>query len=351
MLRVSTRCRRQPNLEKNLMTSHDHSHYDRLLQLSCGYWKSHILFTAVEFGIFTQISKGKHTAKEIAESIRTDERATEMLLNALVSLELLDKREDRYYNTQISNLYLIRGVPQYQGDMIHHLHNIMDNWTMLSETITTGKSVSLENLPEDADPHDLRDFITAMHNIASVKAEELSGKINLEHAKTLLDIAGGPGTYAIALAKANPLLRAVVFDLEDVTKLTGEFITAAGMKNRITTQAGNCLEDSFGENYYDVVLVSNLLHIYNPANNTKILKKCHDALKDNGRIIIHEFVLDETKTKPQFATLFSLNMLIGTVEGASYSESEYKSWLEETGFRDIKKVDLKFNSSLIMGTK
>lgn len=327
------------------------SHFDYLLQMSCGYWKSLVLFTAVEFDVFTRIGNGEVTAKEISQSIHTDVRATEMLLNALVSLELLTKRENRYANSHISDVYLVKGSPYYQGDFIHHFHNMMDTWAMLRETIETGKAVSLKDLPEEVDPHDLRDFITAMHNIALVKAEDMCNKVNLKEAKSLLDLAGGPGTYAITLARANPGLRAVVFDLEHVIKLTKEFIKASKMEDRVTIQPGNCLEDSFGKNTYDAILVSNLLHIYNPENNRKILKKCRDALKDDGQIIVHEFVLDDTKTRPQFAALFSLNMLIGTQEGASYNEQEYRTWLESTGFKQVKRVDLESNSTLIIGKK
>lgn len=333
------------------MTTTNHSRVDYLLQLSCGYWKSHVLFTAVEFDIFTLINKHKLTAREISHSIHTNERATEMLLNSLVSLELLTKQENYYINTRLSNLHLIKGNPYYLGDFIHHFHNMTDNWSMLRETIETGKPVSLKDLPEEVDPHDLRDFITAMHNIASVKTEDLCSKIDLTGSKALLDIAGGPGTYAIAFAKANPHLRAVVFDLGHVIKLTRQFIKAAHVEDRVTTQAGNCLEDTFGKNEYDAILVSNLLHIYNPANNTMILRKCWDALKDGGQAIIHEFVLDETRTHPQFAALFSLNMLIGTQEGASYSGAEYREWLVDSGFKDVKRIDLESNSTLIIGKK
>ena len=333
------------------MTNINRPYVDSIFQLSFGYWKSCVLFTATEFDIFTLISKGTVTAKDISQSIHTNERATEMLLNALVSLELLTKQANCYQNAPISNLHLIKGKPHYLGDFIHHAQNILENWTMLRETIETGKAVSLKDLPEEVDPHDLRDFITAMNNIASVKADELCSKIDLKGARRLLDLAGGPGTYAIAFAKANPQINAVVFDLGHTIKLTQEFIKAAGMEERVIAQAGNCLEDTFGKNVYDAILVSNLLHIYNPTNNTKILKKCRDALKDDGQVIIHEFVLDETKTRPQFAALFSLNMLIGTQEGASYSESEYRAWLEDAGFKHIRKIDLESNSSLIIGKK
>lgn len=329
----------------------NHSNVDYIFQLGYGYWKSEVLFAGVEFDIFTLLSKGKLTSKDISKSIKANKRATEMLLDALVSLALLCKQSNYYKNSEISNMYLVKGSPYYLGDSIHHFHNITENWSMLRETVETGKPVSIKELPEDVDPHDLRDFITAMHNIASVRTEELCKRVNLKKSETLLDVAGGPGTYAIALAKANPYLQATVLDLEQVTKLTQEFIKSAGLKDRVFTQAGNCLEDSLGKDKYDAILVSNLLHIYNPKNNIKILKKCWHALKKGGQIIIHEFVLDKTRTKPQFAALFSLNMLIGTQEGASYTEPEYKSWLKNTGFKGIKKIDLKINSSLIIGRK
>ena len=324
---------------------------DYLFQLSYGYWKSQILFTAVEFGLFTLVNNGLCTARDVAQMLHADERAAETFLNGLASLDLLVKQGNSYHNSPLSDKYLVKGKPLYMGDSVHHFHNIMENWTMLRETIETGKAVSLRDLPEDVDPHDLRDFITAMHNIASAKADDMCRKVALKGAKALLDVAGGPGTYAIALAKANPELRAVVFDLSHVVTLTREFITAAGMEERVTVQAGNCLEEGFGENAYDAVLVSNVLHIYNPANNVKILKKCWNALKPGGQVIIHEFVLDDAKTRPQFAALFSLNMLIGTQEGASYSESEYRNWLAEVGFKDIRRVDMESYSALILGRK
>src|SRR3989304_4044485 len=138
------------------MTNINHPYVDSIFQLSFGYWKSCILFTATEFDIFTLISKGTVTAKDISQSIHADERATEMLLNALVSLKLLTKQKNHYKNSPVSNLHLIKGKPLYLGDAVHHAHNIMDNWTMIRETIETGNAVSLKDLPEEVDPHDAR---------------------------------------------------------------------------------------------------------------------------------------------------------------------------------------------------
>ena len=82
---------------------------DYLFQLTYGYWKSHVLITATEFCIFTLIGDRRLSAGEIAKSIHANERATEMLLNALVSLELLTVQEKHYGNTPTSNLHLDQG--------------------------------------------------------------------------------------------------------------------------------------------------------------------------------------------------------------------------------------------------
>ncbi|MBM4056067.1 MAG: methyltransferase domain-containing protein [Planctomycetes bacterium] len=333
------------------MNPTNYQQFEYVLQLSSAYWKSQVLFTAIELDIFTILDNKSLTAEELAHSIDANVQATEKILNALVSLDLLVKQGKYYQNAQISHHYLIKGKPLYQGDAIHHFHNIAENWTMLLQTVKTGEAVVLKDLPEDVDPHDLKDFITAMHNIASVKAQDICTALHLENPRNMLDLAGGPGTYSIEFVKKYPELHAVVFDLEHVTKLTHGFIQTAGLQERIKAQIGNCLEDDFGNNCYDLILVSNLLHIYNPENNSKILKKCRNALQDEGTIIIHEFVLDETKTQPQFAALFSLNMLIGTQEGASYSGEEYRSWLETSGFKNITKIDLQSDSSLITARK
>ena len=123
------------------------------------------------------------------------------------------------------------------------------------------------------------------------------------------------------------------------------------MKGKVTTNAGDCLKDSFGKELYDIVFVSNLLHIYEPVENRKILRKCWDSLLIEGIVVIQEFVLNSARTQPLFGTLFSLNMLMGTHRGASYSYDEMKEWLKDVGFKNIKRVNLDMDSGLIIGHK
>jgi ubiquinone/menaquinone biosynthesis C-methylase UbiE len=226
-----------------------------------------------------------------------------------------------------------------------------DYWSRLSTAVKTGKPTAFDNAKEDIDEPRLREFIRAMHNIATVQAGEIYRKLQIEKYSRLLDLAGGQGTYAVRFAEKNQNLKAVVFDLPDVIKIARDHIKESGLTGQIVTQAGNCLEDNFGKELYDIVLVSNLLHIYEAAENQKILKKCWDSLMKKGIVVVQEFILNPAKTMPLFGTLFSLNMLMGTRSGSSYSAVEIKEWLKKAGFKNIKRINLGMDSGLISGCK
>ena len=320
-------------------------------EISYGYWKAQALFVASELDMFTLIGERGKSYKTITKKLGTDLRATEMLLNALVSLKLLNKTKEIYSNTAVSKRCLSKNGPAYQGDRIQHFHNMWDYWSGLGTAIKTGKPTAYYNAKKGVDKQRLREFISAMHNTATVQADQLYTKLQVKKYSRLLDLAGGQGSYSVKFAAKNRNLKAVVFDLPDVIKLTKEHIKESGMTGQITAKAGNCLEDSLGKGLYDIVLVSHLLHAYDVSENQKILKKCWDSLIKDGIVIIQEFILNPSKTMPLFGTLFSLNMLMGTQGGSSYSAVEMKGWLKKAGFKNLKRIDLGMDSGLIIGKK
>jgi SAM-dependent methyltransferase len=322
-----------------------------LFEMACGFWKSQIVFVAVESGLFTLLSGGGWTTNGIASQMKTDKRATEMLLNALVALGLLRKAGGKFFNTPLSNQYLVQGKPLYMGDTVHHMHNLWDNWSKLARSIKTGKPVAFTSAKKRPEPRRTRDFIAAMQNIGKTRAPEIAKRLDLRGCCKLLDLGGGPGAYSVEFARRNHRLNAAIFDLKDVTRLAKRYIKDAGMQERVSTIAGDCLRDDYGANLYDVAFVSNLLHIYDPKLNLEILRRCWKSLVNNGRVVIHDFVLDKTKTWPEFGAIFSLQMLLGTQGGASYSEQEYREWLRKAGFKAIKRINLTSESALLVGVK
>lgn len=326
------------------------SQFDYITDLSLGYWKSQTLMVGVEFGIFTLLYKKELTALKVSQLIKTDERATELLLNSLVGLEFLKKKKNLYINMPIANNFLVEERPLYQGNRIQLSKNLWANWTNLRKAIKNGKP-AFENAKRKAAPKRREVFISAMNDFATFKSKIVAEKIDLSGRQRLLDLGGGPGSYAIEFANANPDLNAVVFDMREVTKITKRYIKKAKMEKRVSTRVGECLSDGYGEDLYDVVFLSNLLHMYDEGVNMGVLEKCKKALKPNGLIIIHDFMLDASLTSSTFSALFSLNMLLGTHGGRNYSVKEYEVWLKKIGFTKCSKVELDEDSTLIKAVK
>lgn len=319
-----------------------------LMEQIQGYRASRIILTAVELDIFTAVGE-KATFDEVAGKINTDPRATEMFLNALVALELLDKKDIVYTNTAVSKRYLMEGSPDDSRASLMHTVTLWDRWSNLTECVRTGTAVGFKEMADRGDKWTIP-FIAAMHKNASARASQIVNAVNADNVKKVLDVGGGSGAYSIAFAKANQDLRAVIFDLPDVTKIAQAHIDEAGVTDRVTTKIGDFRTDEFDQGY-DLVFISAIAHMNSPQVNIDLFKKSYDALVSGGRVVIQDFILGPEKTSPQIGTLFALNMLVGTKAGSSYSETEYDEWLKEVGFKKIQLIRLPGPTALIFAFK
>jgi cyclopropane fatty-acyl-phospholipid synthase-like methyltransferase len=166
----------------------------------------------------------------------------------------------------------------------------------------------------------------------------------------MLDLGGGSGAYSIAFARAVPGLKSEILDLAEVVPLTQQYIRQAGLSDRITARVGDMLRDPLGENY-DLVIILGICHMFSPEENRQLFQRAYGALAPKGRLVIQDFILEPNKTAPRAAALFSLNMLVGTRAGASYSEPEYAAWMREAGFSDVRRVRLPGPSGLMIGVR
>ena len=181
-----------------------------LLKLSGSYWQTCALHTAVKLELFTAIGKEKSSAKEIAQRAGLDEKALTRLLDALTAMNLLEKEKAGYQNTPSAAKFLSADSPNYIGYMIKHHHHLMDSWARMAESIKTGKPnrgrVSFSD--EERESFLMGMFVMGMHT-----APELAKEIDLAGRESLIDIGGGPGTFAIHFCLKNPQLTARVYDL------------------------------------------------------------------------------------------------------------------------------------------
>ena len=297
-----------------------------LMQASRAFQESRVLLTALELDMFTALGNGA-TAVDVSTKLGTDPRATDMLLNALVAVGALLKRDGVFRCTEVSKAL----GPARMGLM--HMVHLWDTWSTLTECVRSGKATTTRG-PESFPEARTRAFIAAMHARAQENAEQTAQLSGIRDAKRMLDVGGGSGAYSIAFAMTCPALHAEILDLGTVVPLAEEYIREAGLQSRVRVRPGDMLTTDFGEGY-DLVLLSAVCHMWSEDNNRALIKRCAQALVPGGHLVIREFILDEERTAPPFAALFAINMLVGTEHGNTYTESEYRTWLGEAGLGAI----------------
>lgn len=304
-----------------------------ILALSGAFWKSLALHAGVKLGLFSVIGERSLTGGEISSRIGGDERGVVTLLNALTAMGLLAKNEGLFENTPSGKTFLVKDSPRYIGYMIRHHANLVESWGRLHEAALTGTPV--RSRQKEASASSLEDFILGMHNNTMGMAPAAVKAIDLEGRRRLLDLGGGPGTWAIHFALAHPGLKATVFDLPSTRPFAERTVARFNLSDRVVFCAGDFISDDL-PCCYDVAWLSHILHGEGPDSCRKIIAKAVAALDPGGLIMIHEFILDDEKTSPLFPALFSLNMLAGTPEGRSYSRTELEGMLAAAGVRDLQ---------------
>jgi predicted O-methyltransferase YrrM len=321
---------------------------ETILRLSGDYWKTCALHAGVKLDIFTVIGKDCLTAAEIAGRIKGDSRGLTMLLNALKALNLLIHKDGGYANTPAGESLLSKDSDHYLGYLIMRHHHLMASWSRLDEAVKTGKPLRTSSAHGSAERRE--SFLMGMFNIAMKVAPRVAAAIDLSDRRHLLDLGGGPGTYAVHFCLANPQLRATVYDLPETRPFAEKTIAKFGLADRIAFTAGNYLKDAI-PGAYDVVLLSHILHAEGHDESRKLVRKATSVLQPGGLIIVHEFILDNTMDSPLHPALFALNMLLGTPAGQAYSEEQIMDMLAKAKVRDVRRIPLQTpnDSGLIIG--
>jgi ubiquinone/menaquinone biosynthesis C-methylase UbiE len=321
---------------------------DEIMSMARAFMESRVLLTALELDVFTALGGGA-TAAEVAASRHTDEAATARLLNALVALGLLVKRGDAFSPTPAAARFLARGGEDDSVDALLHQSSLWKTWSGLTETVRTGQPAPRGEMAARGEDWTVA-FIAAMHKGAAQRAPQVVQAVGAAGVRWLLDVGGGSGAYSIAFAQANPSLSAEILDLPSVLPIALGHIATAGLADRVRTRAADLRRDDLGSSF-DLVLLSSICHMLDAAENRDLLRRAFAALTPGGRVVVSDFLLAEDRVSPRQATLFSINMLVGTPAGDCYTEAEYTAWLREAGFGDVVRRDLPGPASLVIGTK
>jgi len=314
---------------------------DKILDLMMGLWKAGAVKAAMELDFFTKIAEGNRSAKAVAAAAQSSERGTVSLLNALCGLGLLRRRGPEYDLSPEAEAYLSRTSPFYIEDVALGIAAPWewDAFGRLADAVKGGKATIYPYMKGE-EASCLEKMVLAIGTLASSSAEQICRLLNIGSLPRenfrVLDIACGTGIYGFTIAMREPKARITSVDRRQVIRLAQGIAEKMGVKEQIAFRPGNIFSVLFEDDAYDLILIGNVLHQYSGEQTRKLLQKAYKAAKSpGGTIVIHDFVADDERSKETACLLMSLDMLLYTDDGDVHTFSEYKSWLEEAGFKDV----------------
>ncbi len=313
-----------------------------------GYATDLLTVACTDFDLFGRLAAGPKSFRGLAKETDLADRALNVLLTAVRSMKLISATADGQYSlTAAAREHLVPGEYFAVGGYVGLVAEAPQVRAM-AERLKTNKPA--DNRKEDAgaafifrpglesamDQTDsARRLTMALAGRAKNVAPYLAEAVDLSGAKTLLDIGGGTGIYAIACLQKNPHLKAVVWDRAEVLKVAGEMAVSYGVADRLELAPGDMFTDPVPA--ADVMLLSNILHDWDGPECLRLLKRCADSLPGGGRVLVHDVYLDDDLGGPFPIAMYSAALFTLT-EGRAYSASEYRQWLMTAGLKPAEAI-------------
>src|SRR5215217_454597 len=303
-----------------------------------GWQETVILGCAKQEGILEAIAGRSSSAEEVAKELGASSRAIYALLSALAELGILVEDENKFrLLAEHRGPLLDRSHPDYAGGLVVHRFELIRNWGRMHEILRTGSPIE-----EDASaqgPEAKETFICSMRRLAKPNVRAIANQLHsrLPENPHILDVGGGPGTYAEAFTEGGA--KVTVFDLPEVVDLMKEHLDAAGI-----SAVGGDFNEGLPEGPFEAAYLGSVSHIYGPEENLALIKRVADSLAPGGLIAIRDFIRGLSKG----AALFGVNMVVNTDSGNTYSEEEYRGWLSAAGFEGIEVLSIPERDTLFI---
>jgi len=294
------------------------------------------LRAAIELEVFTKIAEGKTNAAEIGRACNASERGTRILCDYLCIMRFLSKSDDGSYSlTPDSAVFLDKHSPAYMGGITEFILSpeLTAGFKDLAAVVRKGGTVISEDGTVSHENPIWVKFARAMAPMMAMPSQLIAQLVDpaADRKLKVLDIAAGHGFFGLAFAKRNPQVEVTALDWANVLEVAKENAERAGVSDRYKTIGGSAFDADFGSGY-DIVLLTNFLHHFDPATNEQLLRKVHAALNDGGRAVTLEFVPNDDRISPPESAGFSMMMLAGTPSGDAYTFREFEQMFANAGF-------------------
>lgn len=307
---------------------------DELTALARDYQPAAVLMAAAELELFDLLGGSDFTAAQAASRLRADLRATTILLDALASLQLLDKQDGRYRAPPAAARLLSASGPGSVLAMLQHQTNCMRRWAQLAAVVKTGQPPTRPPSIR-GEQADYESFVEAMDNVSAPVAPTIIDELTLPPFKHLLDIGGASGTWTIAFLRRYPHATATIFDLPQVIPQARRRIADAGLSHRVDFVGGDFYTDALPSGA-DLAWISAIVHQNSRAQNRDLLAAVFKSLVPDGQVLIRDIVMDESRISPRGGALFAINMLVSTAQGGTFTLDELRGDLQQAGFSAVQ---------------
>ena len=305
----------------------------RLNEMAFAFRHSSTLVAAIDVGLFTAISEGAHGPAQAAEKLDIPVENAERLMIACATLDLLNKEGSEYSNAPDVERYLVKTSRTYFGDyLVYQTRADWDSWKNIANVIKPPRA-RYESMWKD--PQAARTFTVAGYNSSISAGHKLAREFSFSDHSLFLDLGGGSRCYSIAACLRHPNLRTIVFDHPYVCAVAQEFITQAGLSDRIGTHPGSFFETDYPRGA-DLISYITPLQVYERDDVQWLIGKAVDALEPGGTMLIVEYMLDDDKTGPPDSVFRHLMGLAPGREGCVNTGAEFCEFLKKAGCVDME---------------
>jgi 2-polyprenyl-3-methyl-5-hydroxy-6-metoxy-1,4-benzoquinol methylase len=301
------------------------------------FQRTQALKAAVELDLFTIIASGATRVPDIAARTKAAERGIRILCDFLTISGFLTKSENSYAVAPVVAPFLDSRSPMYFGAMAKFLAHptITRSFENLADKVRKGGATLGDSTVDPENPVWV-EFARNMTGFMAVVSQALASIVAKPgEPQKVLDISAGHGMFGIAIARANPQAQIYGLDWKNVLAVARENANKAGVGDRFHEIPGSAFDVTLGQDY-DLILLPNFLHHFDPPTCVTLLKRVKAALKRTGLVATSEFVPNPDRVSPPMPAAFSLQMLAGTPAGDAYTFAEFDAMFRDAGFPPSK---------------
>jgi SAM-dependent methyltransferase len=322
-------------------------------QLGISVFARHTILAAAELGVFTLCDTEALTEHEIRARLSLHPRGSKDFLDALVALEMLERTEGRYRSTPVASRFLDVDKPSYLG---RFLRMADARWSRLVEGLRTGEpqngtrntdAMFTEQYKDDISVW--RSYMVGMDYLTAPLGPRVAEVFDWKRIQSFVDVGGGRGSVAAAIAEAHEHLTCGVLDLPQVRQIFDEHVATLGMTERISFHGGNFFSDRLPT--VDALLFGHVLHDWSERERRSLVAAAFEALPPGGWILVYDPMIDDNRSHRASSLLVSLNMLLATPGGSEYTAADCFGWLAEVGFVEPHVARLDDHDSLVTARK